>query len=123
MFNVSSRASQVDISELSEVVSELDEGFMVSVVDWATIDADNTSNSFREIATNSSGQLGTKTVTCQGSSGDFMLVHEAEDVFSHVSQVERGMLIGVSEISGVDEPDISVIQNKVIRVGEEGSPV
>jgi hypothetical protein len=73
-----------DISHILDVLSEILEGLVVSVVKRATIKAHNTSESVVMVDSGSSCDLSTETVTTNSGKSDLVLVRKSHDIVWHV---------------------------------------
>jgi len=52
----------------------------------------------------------TESVTSKGCSADFIGIHKSHNILSHISEIERRVLVRIAKVSGVNKPDISVVQ-------------
>jgi len=77
------KASQVHVGSKFDVGSELLPGLMVEVVNGTALVLDDTGESMQVCGSGGCGNLGSKTVTADGSHRDPVFVHPADDVFSH----------------------------------------
>ena len=51
----------------------------------------------------------TEAVSSQGRGGDLLLIHETNHVVCHFIELETVVVIRVSEVSGVQQVDVSII--------------
>lgn len=89
------------------------------MVDGATFQADDTCESVVVVDGSGSGNLGTEPMASDSGHGDLLLVHEPDDISRHVIEGEGVVMVGVSEVSVVQEPDVPVVSDLVVFTGEE----
>ena len=77
-----------------------------------------------EVGCSSSGsKLGSKAVSADSGHSDLPLVHEADNVVSHILHIIGCMVIRLSLVAVVQKPDIANIQHLVLTLREEWGEV
>lgn len=84
------------------------EGFVESVVHGGRVQVEYSSYSFGVVATGGKSKFGTQSVTPESGGGNFILVHESNNITSLVFEIELFVSVGVSKISGTQKINISV---------------
>jgi hypothetical protein len=97
--------------------------FVVLVAYGTTFQVNDSSESVKVSVSGSSGQFGSESVTSNGSHSNFVSVHISHDIVSHLIDIVRSVMVRVSLVSHVNEMDVSVVQDLVVRTREEFSEV
>jgi len=77
----------VDVSDTLDVLSELLVSLVVLVIERATVEVDDSGESVHVVNCGGGGDLGTETVTTNGSHCDLMLIHEPHDIVGTILQL------------------------------------
>lgn len=109
----------VQLSCELNVTSELLIGLVVSVVEWATLQIDNTSKSIEVVDSSCSGNFSTEAVTANGCKSNFLIVHESNNIVAKIVHIVRWMMVGATLVSVIKHPHISHGGDLVFGVREE----
>ena len=82
---------------------------MISVVKWATVKEHNSCASIHVINGSNSGDLCSEAVASKSGHCYFFLVHEPSDILAHLEEPKGIVVIRVSEVPVVQEPNVPVI--------------
>lgn len=69
------------------------------------------------ITASGQGQLGSGSMSAQGSGGNFILVHEPDDICGALFHVEGLVLVGVAEVALVEDVHVAVVQDLKLVIG------
>jgi hypothetical protein len=116
-------ALKLHVGSEVNVVLQFVPGFVILVADGTTFKVNNTSESVEVSVGSSSGELGSETVTSNGSHSNFVSIHVSHDIVGHLIDIVRSVVVRVSLVSHVNEMDVSVVQDLVIGASEEFSEV
>ena len=98
-------------------------GLVVPVIEGTTLVLDHTSEPVHVVDSSCCSDLGSISMASNGSHGDPLLVHEANDVVAHVLHLVAVMVVGLSLVTVVQEPDVPDLANLVAWSAEEWSEV
>lgn len=113
----------INLIESLDQLYELSEGRVLVVVDWGVVDTEESSCFVMVSNRGSKGKVASNSVATEGGSTHLVLPHVSGDIVSDVSGLEACVSVRISEISWVQNMNISVFEDMIIRVGEEWDPV
>jgi len=117
------------IEGLIHVIGDVDvglqllEGLVVSVVERASLEVDNAGASVEVIDSSGESDLGSESMSSESGHGELLFIHEAYDVVSNIVHSEAVVVVGVTHVSNVEQPDVSHTKDLIVRVVEEGFKV
>lgn len=114
---------KVQISGELDVLFQFLVGLVVLVIKRTSFQTNNTSEPVHVIDSSSSGNLGTETVTSNSSHSDLVIVHESNDVVGNVVHVVGVVVIRVSLVTVVKQPNVSHFSDFVVMSIEESFKV
>lgn len=114
---------QINFRKSANIVLEFHERLMESVIKRGRVNIENTCGSLGIVASESKCQLPTQSVSSKGGGANLILIHKSQNVISHFVHIERGVSVAGTEVSRVEKINISVVEESVIRIAEESSPV
>jgi len=92
---------------------------VVPVVQWATLQIDNTSKPIKIVDGSCSGNLGSEAVAANRGERNLLLVHESNNIVAKVVHVVGWVVVRAALVSVIKKPHISHGRNLVFRVIEE----
>lgn len=110
------------VSEGLDVALEFSERFVVSVIKWGGIEVDDSCDSGVVVAGGGECEFSSESVSSEGSGGDLVFPHESDDVIGHFFHIEAVGSIRGTKVSGVEKPDISLVENLIFWICEEINP-
>jgi len=108
-----------------KLVGELNVGFellvslVVLVVEGTALVLDNSCEPVHVGSCCGCGNLGSETVAADCRHRDLSLVHESNDIVSHVFHVVAGVVVTVSLVAVVHKPHVAHVQHLVLALSEE----
>ena len=108
-----------------KLVGELNVGFellvslIVLVVEGTALILDNPCEAVHVGSSGGGSNLGSETVTTDSRHRDLSLVHESNDIISHVFHVVAGVVVTASLVAVVNEPHVTHVQHLVLALSEE----
>lgn len=96
---------------------------IVSVIERSAVKVHNTSDSVQIGIGSSKSNLGTEAVTTKSSHGQLLLVHETDDIGRDLVHGETLMMVRVTHVAVVNEPDVANVEDLVVGSVEERSEV
>jgi hypothetical protein len=106
-----------------DVRVELLVSLVVLVIEGSSFKLNNTGEAFKIGISSGGSNLSTETVTSNSSSGDFVGVHETDDILGHFLHVVGIMVIREALVAVIQAPDVANLSDFVIAAIEELSEV
>lgn len=110
---------KVHLGSQLDVAGKLVPGLVVLMVKGTSFVLDNASEAVVVGSSGGSSNLCSITVTSNGSQSDLVLVHEADDVGSHVLHIVRVVMIRLTLVAVVKKPHVTNVEHLVVSLGEE----
>lgn len=114
---------QVQIGSEIDVSSEFLVGLVVLLIKGTSLEVDDTGEPVHVIDGSSGGDLGSETVTSDGSHGNLVLVHESNDIVGDLIHVVGVVMVRASLVTVVEQPHVSHFSDFVVLSIEEGFEV
>lgn len=96
---------------------------VISVIERTTLKANNSSEPVHVVDGSSGSDLGSETVSTNSGKSDLVRVHKSDDIVRDLLHVVRVVVVRVSLVTVVEEPNVSDFSNFVVLSIEEGLEV
>mmetsp|Transcript_24730 Transcript_24730/g.30885 ORF Transcript_24730/g.30885 Transcript_24730/m.30885 type:complete len:326 (+) Transcript_24730:279-1256(+) len=107
------------LGSVVNVSLELLVSFVVLVIQRTALVLDDTGEAIKVGRGSGSCDLGTITVTANGSQSDLSLIHEADDVGAHILHIVGLVVVRAALVAIVEEPDVADVEDFVFALAEE----
>lgn len=102
---------------------ELLVSLVVLMTERTSVKVDNSCDSVHVVNGSCEGNLSTETVTSKSGHCQLLLVHKSSNIVRDLFHSKTFVVIRVSHVSIVEQPNVSGVQDLVVWVGEEWSEV
>ena len=96
---------------------------MVALVNGTTLEVDNTGEAVHVLDSGDSGDFSSETVASNSCHGDLVLIHESHNILAHLLQIVRVVMVRLTLVTVVEQPNIALVSDLVALSVEEAREV